>query len=133
MLNGHCAKIPQNPEPWSTVQDTLSPNPDRVASMGREATPGEARKAAGHFVAAIMNRKLDLKGWQLVVTGHSLGAGAAALIALKLYGRFPGDSHPSRIFIQLFYSSFLLHPPSILVYSDYFCIFGGVVLSPFLP
>lgn len=38
-----------------------------------------------------MNRKLDCKGWQLMVTGHSLGAGAAALIALKLYGRFTGD------------------------------------------
>jgi len=66
----------------------------RVASGGKPSTPGEARKAAGHFVAAIMNRKLDLKGWQLVITGHSLGAGAAALIALKLYGRFPG--HPAQ-------------------------------------
>ena len=37
-----------------------------------------------------MNRKLDCKGWRLVITGHSLGAGAAALIALKLYGRFQG-------------------------------------------
>lgn len=62
----------------------------RVASGNKAASPGEARQAAGHFVAAIMNRKLDCKGWRLVITGHSLGAGAAALIALKLYGRFQG-------------------------------------------
>jgi hypothetical protein len=41
-------------------------------------------------VAALMQRKLDCRGWRLVVTGHSLGAGAAALIALHLYGRFGG-------------------------------------------
>ena len=40
-------------------------------------------------MAALMQRKLDCKGWRLVVTGHSLGAGAAALIAMHLYGRFP--------------------------------------------
>ena len=40
-------------------------------------------------MAALIQRKLDCKGWRLVVTGHSLGAGAAALIALHLYGRFP--------------------------------------------
>ena len=37
-----------------------------------------------------MNRKIDYNGWKLVITGHSLGAGAAAMIALKLYGRFKG-------------------------------------------
>ena len=42
----------------------------------------------GQYVAALMQRKLDCRGWRLVVTGHSLGAGAAALIALHLYGRF---------------------------------------------
>lgn len=31
-----------------------------------------------------------VQGWDLVLTGHSLGAGAAALIALKLRSRFPG-------------------------------------------
>ena len=40
-------------------------------------------------MAALIQRKLDCKGWRLVVTGHSLGAGAAALIAMHLYGRFP--------------------------------------------
>ena len=62
----------------------------RAASTDKASSPGEVRRAAGHFVAAIMNRKLACKGWQLVITGHSLGAGAAALIALKLYGRFRG-------------------------------------------
>ena len=31
-----------------------------------------------------------LQGWKLVVTGHSLGAGAAALISLKIHDRYPG-------------------------------------------
>ena len=30
-----------------------------------------------------------LQGWKLVLTGHSLGAGVAALLALKLRPRFP--------------------------------------------
>ena len=41
-----------------------------------------------HYVAALMQRKLDCRDWRLVLTGHSLGAGAAALIALHLRGRF---------------------------------------------
>ena len=31
---------------------------------------------------------VDCRGWQLVVTGHSLGAGAAALCALYLHNYF---------------------------------------------
>ena len=34
-------------------------------------------------------RKLNLAGWGLVITGHSLGAGVAALMALLLRGRYP--------------------------------------------
>ena len=56
------------------------------------STQSEARKAAGHFIAGLMSRKLDTSGWKLVITGHSLGAGASALIALKLSGRFKGLS-----------------------------------------
>ena len=32
---------------------------------------------------------VDTTGWQLVVTGHSLGAGAAALVALYAHNYFP--------------------------------------------
>ena len=36
-----------------------------------------------------------MQGWSLVITGHSLGAGVAALMALKLKDRFPGVTpHP---------------------------------------
>ena len=60
----------------------------------REGAGDESGSAEdGHYVAALMQRKLDCRGWRLVVTGHSLGAGAAALIALHLYGRF--QSAPS--------------------------------------
>ena len=43
-------------------------------------------------MAALMQRKLDCRNWRLVLTGHSLGAGAAALIALHLKGRFASAS-----------------------------------------
>ncbi len=39
-----------------------------------------------------MAKALDGKDYQLVITGHSLGAGTAALIGLKLKDRFPGGS-----------------------------------------
>ncbi|BDA43045.1 probable Sn1-specific diacylglycerol lipase alpha [Coccomyxa sp. Obi] len=42
----------------------------------------------GEAVGAVMQEKVDAKGYRLVVTGHSLGAGAAALISLKLRDRF---------------------------------------------
>ena len=45
-----------------------------------------------HYVAALMQRKLDCRNWRLVLTGHSLGAGAAALIALHLSGRFLSEA-----------------------------------------
>ena len=45
-----------------------------------------------HYVAALMQRKLDCRNWRLVLTGHSLGAGAAALIALHLKGRFSSEA-----------------------------------------
>lgn len=38
----------------------------------------------------LTGESLRVQGWDLVLTGHSLGAGAAALIALKLRSRFPG-------------------------------------------
>lgn len=33
---------------------------------------------------------MDSQGWRLVITGHSLGAGAATLLTLKLRDRFKG-------------------------------------------
>lgn len=32
---------------------------------------------------------IDCRGWKLVMTGHSLGAGAAALVALYVHNFFP--------------------------------------------
>ncbi len=59
--------------------------------MCRDA--GESQQAKRqHYVAALMQRKLDCRDWRLVLTGHSLGAGAAALMALHLSGRFPSQS-----------------------------------------
>ena len=62
----------------------------------REGPGRGGSKRRGHLVAAIVQRKLDCRGWRLVVTGHSLGAGAAALIAMRLHGRFPGAPPPLR-------------------------------------
>ena len=39
-----------------------------------------------------MAKALDGKKYQLVITGHSLGAGTAALVGLKLKARFPGQT-----------------------------------------
>ena len=39
-----------------------------------------------------MQQEIDVKGFKLVVTGHSLGAGAAALISLKLRDSFDSEA-----------------------------------------
>lgn len=46
----------------------------------------------GQYAAAIMRRGLKGQGWKLVVCGHSLGAGVAALLSLKLRHSFAGTS-----------------------------------------
>lgn len=38
-----------------------------------------------------MREKVKDEGYQLVITGHSLGAGTAALLGLRLKERFPGN------------------------------------------
>ena len=50
----------------------------------------------GEKVGAKMQKEIDTKGYKLVVTGHSLGAGAAALISLKLRDSFEGAYGLSR-------------------------------------
>ena len=44
-----------------------------------------------HYVTVLMHFRLDRRNWRLVLAGRSLqvGAGAAALMALHLSGRFP--------------------------------------------
>lgn len=49
-------------------------------------------EATGEGVGARMAKALDGKDYQLVITGHSLGAGTAALVGLKLKARFPGQT-----------------------------------------
>jgi uncharacterized membrane protein YgcG len=44
---------------------------------------------AGKAVGDLMRKKVQEEGWQLVVVGHSLGAGAASLISLKLRHYYP--------------------------------------------
>ena len=56
----------------------------------QEALSGEDGGTQGEKVGAEMQREIDTKGFKLVVTGHSLGAGAAALISLKLRDNFEG-------------------------------------------
>ena len=60
----------------------------RLCSLRRDKGESKQTKQE-HYVAALMQRYLDCRNWRLVLTGHSLGAGAAALIALHLSGRFP--------------------------------------------
>ena len=55
----------------------------------REALGGDGG-TEGEKVGAKMQKEIDTKGYKLVVTGHSLGAGAAALISLKLRDNFEG-------------------------------------------
>uniref|UniRef100_A0A1D1ZLV4 sn-1-specific diacylglycerol lipase n=2 Tax=Auxenochlorella protothecoides TaxID=3075 RepID=A0A1D1ZLV4_AUXPR len=49
-----------------------------------------AQKSPGQKVGELMKVKLLEDDWQLMVVGHSLGAGAAALISLQLLDHCPG-------------------------------------------
>ena len=71
---------------------SAAPTSQAGAHARREGPGRGGKKRRGHLVAAIVQRKLDCRGWRLVVTGHSLGAGAAALIAMRLHSRFPGTA-----------------------------------------
>ena len=70
-----------------------------ICSMQTLLGDGEDRREAqeeggtrGEKVGAKMQQEIDVKGFKLVVTGHSLGAGAAALISLKLRDSFDSEA-----------------------------------------
>ncbi len=67
------------------LQTLLGGKEDRKEALG-----GEDGGTEGEKVGAEMQKEIDTKGYKLVVTGHSLGAGAAALISLKLRDNFEG-------------------------------------------
>ena len=48
------------------------------------------RQEQGRYVAGALQEQTSCAGWNLVLTGHSLGGGAAALVALSLLSRYPG-------------------------------------------
>ncbi|EIE27007.1 alpha/beta-hydrolase [Coccomyxa subellipsoidea C-169] len=50
---------------------------------------GEGGHARGKYAAEIARMGLKGEGWRLVVTGHSLGAGVAALLSLKMLDQYP--------------------------------------------
>ncbi len=70
------------------LQTLLGGKEDRKEALG-----GEDGGTEGAKVGAEMQKEIDTKGYKLVVTGHSLGAGAAALISLKLRDNFEGEAH----------------------------------------
>ncbi|BDA42995.1 probable Sn1-specific diacylglycerol lipase alpha [Coccomyxa sp. Obi] len=50
---------------------------------------GEGGHVRGKYAAEIARLGLKREGWKLVVVGHSLGAGVAALLSLKLLDQYP--------------------------------------------
>lgn len=62
---------------------------DDVPPPVRIDREGEDEASPGRRVGAIMREKLVGEGWQLRIVGHSLGAGAAALISLMLHESIP--------------------------------------------
>ena len=63
--------------------------------LGGQENRREAKEEGGtrgEKVGAKMQQEIDTKGYKLVVTGHSLGAGAAALISLKLRDSFDSEA-----------------------------------------
>ena len=67
------------------MQTLLGDREDRREAQEEGGTRGEK-------VGAKMQQEIDTKGYKLVVTGHSLGAGAAALISLKLRDSFDSEA-----------------------------------------
>ena len=67
------------------LHQLLRPSTSSGGSAGAGSGGGEAGEAAAGLAG------LDCAGWRLVVCGHGLGAGAAALLALKLQAMQLGE------------------------------------------
>ena len=93
---GACIQHPAHPPIRLDSGRSRCCSAERLCSLRRDEGASKQTKQE-HYVAALMQRKLDCRNWRLVLTGHSLGAGAAALIALHLSGRFPSEPllHPT--------------------------------------
>ena len=109
---GHAGSGPAGASPWAhaaslaaaevlweelevgqLLQQLLPPAPcgRPTASAAGQAPPPSNPKAAAAVAAALKGRGLDTEGWQLVFAGHGVGAGAAALLALRLHVTWPGQ------------------------------------------
>lgn len=60
------------------------------SSTQEEEEEGAEESSPARRVGQLMRKKLVDEGWQMLVVGHSLGAGAAALISLQLLDSIPG-------------------------------------------
>ena len=56
----------------------------------RAPPPLEDRLSPQDYQRMLQERGIDCRGWHLVVTGHSLGAACAALVAMHLHRWWPG-------------------------------------------
>ncbi|KAL0018987.1 hypothetical protein WJX79_010040 [Trebouxia sp. C0005] len=61
-----------------------------AAIAGKHRSQGRSRKMESHGRHGHADRGLYKEGWKLVITGHSLGAGVAALLSLKMHQRAQG-------------------------------------------
>lgn len=98
--NGAALGVGQDEEVWQLRQQAHG-NGGRLRSavykLGSRVTaeslpPGKGKSGGtspGRQVGQMMRQKIEEEGWRLIVVGHSLGAGAAALISLKLRTFFP--------------------------------------------
>ncbi len=64
-----------------------------LASVGLRSDASDVVPTLQACGDILLTSKLLLaQGWKLVVTGHSLGAGVAALLSLRLRSSFPGTA-----------------------------------------
>eukprot|EP00884_Botryococcus_braunii_P011575 jgi/Botrbrau1/20418/Bobra.0006s0072.2 len=87
-VNGILGELLSENTPEGEAEKGQASQSEASATISRVAESAGG-KAAGRVLADIVQRKVDCRRWALVITGHSLGAGAAALIALRLRSRFP--------------------------------------------